>query len=210
MADNLNQSILNKARADKFLLSFTVPKCLKDIATTDERSTHHKSRRRVMPDSVQYAIYGMVVPEISIPSVEIPYSGQHMKVSGHVRDPYGDVSVDFNIDNQFSNYWYMWRWLDILNDHKLSSYDATRAGTSNERSMEGLRSASHLDPDIAKDYQADFTLFGLNEYNKRTVEFTYTKAFPISLGEIGYDYQDSSEITSSFTFSFSQLLVNLL
>ena len=60
------------------------------------------------------------------------------------------------------------------------------------------------------DYQVDMTIYGLNEFNKNVIEFTYTKAFPVSLGSIGYSYRDPSEMESSVTFSFSQLLVNLL
>ena len=214
MADNLNQSVLHKARLDKFILSFTVPECLKSTADHQERGSHHHSRNRVMPDKLQYSVYGVVVPEISIPSVELPYSGQHMKISGHVRDAYADVTVNFNVDNQYNNYWYVWRWLDVLNDYRESTYDDLGLGTSKPVSQfpnDDQRSRNRTqDPDIAQDYQTDMTVYGVNEYNKNTVQFTYTKAFPISLGEISYNYQDSGEVTSSLTFSFSQLLVNLL
>jgi hypothetical protein len=56
-----------------------------------------------------------------------------------------------------------------------------------------------------KEYTSDMSLFGLDEYNKRTVHFTYTEAFPVQLGNIDYNYQTEDEITSSFTFAFSQL-----
>lgn len=207
MADNLKQALQNKARLDKFILSFTVPQCLQSIESKTERATEHKSRTRVLPDKLQYSVYGVVVPEISVPSIELPYSGQHMKASGHARDAYEDVTINFNVDNQFNNYWYIWRWLDILNDSEVSTYDALGHGKSNPQLM-GSRNED--DPELMMDYQTDFTLYGINEYNKRQIEFTYTKAFPNSLGGIEYNYQSSDEIASSFTFSFSQLLVKLL
>jgi len=207
VADNLKQALQNKARLDKFLLTFTVPICLHSSESKTERATHHKSRLRVLPDKLQYSIYGAVVPEISVPSVELAYTGQHMKASGHARDAYEDVTVNFNIDNQFNNYWYIWRWLDVLNDSHMSTYDELNMGTSNPQKMD---EATGKDPDIMKDYQTDFTLHGINEYNQRQIEFTYTNAFPISLGSIEYNYQTAEEITSNFTFSFSQLLVKLL
>ena len=207
MADNLNQALQNKARIDKFILAFTVPACLKSSQSKTERGTDHKSRTRVMPDKLQYSIYGVVVPEISVPSIELPYTGQHMKVSGHARSVYDDVTVNFNIDNQFNNYWYIWRWLDVLNDSEMSTYDDLGVGTSNPQKMDV---ANSNDPNIMRDYQTDFTLFGLNEYNRRQIEFTYTRAYPNSLGSIDYNYQTADEVTSDFTFSFSQLLVKLL
>ena len=116
MAEILKQSNLNKARLDKFILSFTVPKCLKSSTTREQRATHHKSWMKVIPDDIQYSVYGVVAPEISVPSISLPQFGQHMKVSSHRRDEYPDISVDFNVDNEFNNYWYIYRWLDILND----------------------------------------------------------------------------------------------
>ena len=45
---------------------------------------------------------------------------------------------------------------------------------------------------------------------QETISFVYKQAFPVSLGNINYDYRSENEIESSFTFSFTQLLVNLL
>ena len=230
MSELNKQSHLNKARLDKFILSFNVPDCLKTSSTRDERGTNHKSHERVIPDSIQYSIYGAMVPEISVPSLTLPQFAQHLKVSSHRRDPYPDVTVNFNVDNEFNNYWYIFRWLDILNDQRTARYDEHNVGTSKSvgytpDEMQGLpvntRTSNYdmhgrptkedgVDPDIMYDYATTFTLYGLNEYNKNSVQFTYENAFPIALGEIGYNYQDSGEITSSFTFSFSQLNVNLL
>tara|TARA_Y100000310_G_scaffold329198_1_gene398573 strand:+ start:197 stop:892 length:696 start_codon:yes stop_codon:yes gene_type:complete len=231
MANVNKQSILNKARLDKFILSFNVPDCLKASVTRDERGTNHKSHERVIPDSLQYSVYGAVVPEISVPSITLPQFAQHLKVSSHRRDPFSDITVNFNIDNEFNNYWYIYRWLDILNDQHTAKYDEHNIGTSNSPGNEyyanenqGMPGGSinkvdmhnrptrkdHINPDILNDYATTFTLYGLNEYNKNMIQFTYKQAFPISLGEIDYSYQDSNEITSNFTFSFSQINVNLL
>ena len=209
MADSLKQSMLNKARVDKFILSFTVPECLRLIASSEERASHHKSDLRVIPDSLQYSIYGAVVPTVSVPSIELPQWGQTIKASSHNRPAYDDVTVEFTIDNQFNNYWYIWKWLDILNDSYDSGYDQMNIGSSNSI-PEYLNRGDILDPDLMKDYQTNFVLKGLNEYEKETVNFTYTRAFPIGLGEVTYNYRESSEIECSFTFSFSQLHVNLL
>ena len=215
MADNLNQSMLNKARADKFILSFSIPACLKGIAEKTNRGTYHKSDNSVQPDKLQYAVYGAIVPTVSVPAITLPYAGQHLKASGHARDAYDDVTVNFGIDNQFNNYWYIYKWLDILNDDSESVYDNKGVGTSNTFPYPGADEANRSrftskEPKVMEDYQVNFSLYGINEYNKNTVEFTYTNAFPVSLGDISYNYRDSSEIDCAFTFSFSQLLVKLL
>jgi hypothetical protein len=195
MADKVKQSIYNKARKDKFILALSVPDALKDEATKVDRRTHHKSDEKVMPDTLQFSIYGSVVPQVSVPSVDAPYAGQHLKVSGHTRPEYSDITVNFTIDNQFNNYWYIWKWLDILNDSKYSHYDHRGPNTTES---------------LMQDYQTNISIYGLNEFNKNSVKFTYTQAFPVSLGEIVYNHRDPGEIETSFSFAFSQMLVSLL
>jgi len=195
MPDKAKQALLNKARLDKFILSLTVPEALKSTVSKVERAVRHHSTPRAMPDMLQFSIYGVVVPSVTVLSNALPYTGQELKVTSHARSSYEDVTVNFTVDNQFNNYWYIWRWLDVLNDNKVGGYDA-RNETLPRRLLE--------------DYQTNFTIFGLNEYNKNTIEFTYTKAFPISLGEMMFNYRTTDEVECSLTFSFSQLHVNLL
>ena len=231
MADVNKQSILNKSRLDKFVLSFSIPECLRQLVTRDDRGTREKSGNTVVPDSLQYSIYGAVVPEIDVPSKVLPQFAQSLKVSSHAREPYSDVTVNFTVDNQFNNYWYIYRWLDILNDDKMASYDSDNVGTSVslhskyepvQTAAEGFdENFAHANPQrvhdgidtgpkLLQDYATDFSMFGMNEYNKKVVEFRYLQAFPTTLGEVAYNYRTPGEIESSFTFSFSQLNVNLL
>ena len=59
-------------------------------------------------------------------------------------------------------------------------------------------------------YQTDMSLYGLDEYENKRIEFVYTKAFPITLGNINYNYRESSEIESSMTFVYSQIHTKLI
>lgn len=201
MAEIINQSILNKSRKDKFVLSLSIPEALKEFVTKSDRRVDEKSYQKVIPDSLQFSIYGAVVPEISVTSEEVPYLGQTLKVSGHARPAYDDITVNFTVDNEYNNYWYIWRWLQVLNDPKHSVYD--------HHDTSPVPFDKQRPPRLLEDYQSDFTLYGLNEANKNAIKFTYTKAFPTALGEISYNYRDTEEIESSFTFSFTQMLVNL-
>jgi hypothetical protein len=217
VADKVKQAILNKARTDKFILVLSTPPALRGTSSKTERRAKEKSYQKVLPDSVQFSIYGAIVPGISVPSEELHYAGQSLKISTHNRPAYDDLEVNFTVDNQFNNYWYLWRWLDVLNDSKYGEFDYYDSSAAKSPSQDFPRSAASNHPKTTSqhneyllDYQVDMTIYGLNEFNKNVIEFTYTKAFPVSLGSIGYSYRDPSEMESSVTFSFSQLLVNLL
>ena len=188
MASNtIRQAVLNKSRSDKFLLVFDVPPILKEIS-----KKFNQNNEVVIPDSVQYSIFGTAVPEITVPAVENRYAGSTLYVSSHNKNPYPPVSVSFNVDNEYKNYWVLYQWLNLLH----SQYE----GRYNEREL--LR--DQVDPNF-KDYQTDLTIFGKDEFNNNRIKFTYTKAFPTSVNGIEYSYQNPDEIVSGFTFVYSQL-----
>ena len=202
MADIAKQSVLNKSRIDKFLLSLTVPEGLKQYSSRVQRATGVSSYSKVIPNTLQYSVEGTVVPSVNVPSLDQGYDRQVMKVSTHTRPSYDDVTVNFKIDNQFNNYWYVWSWLNMISDAKKGVFDYR-----NElREEQGAK----RDKDYMKDYMTDFSLIGMNEYNKEIIKFTYTNAFPTSLGSIEYNYQTEGEIQSSISFAFSQMLVELV
>jgi len=184
-----NQSFLNKGRADKFTLVFSVPPALRKIDSKTDRQTYN-----VNEDSFQFSVYGAVVPTLDVPALQIPYAGSNLYNSTHAREPFPPVTVDFTIDNGFNNYWVLYKWLNLMHDEKEGLYDAADLVT---------------DEDF-KSYQTDMTLFGLDEFNNKRIEFTYTKAFPVTLGEIQYNYRTAEEITSSMTFVYSQIHSKLI
>ena len=81
-----------------------------------------------------------------------------------------------------------------MNDEKLSQYN-------------GKEYTKELTPE---DYQTDISLYAKDEYDANIVKFTYTKAFPVGLGEINYNYRTAGEVETTFEYAFSQLLVELL
>ncbi len=190
MATNSNnQSFLNKSRLDKFLMVFQIPQALKKIDSKTERRTFNLNE-----DAFQFSVYGSVVPEITVPSIQIGYAGSNLYNSSHAKEPYPPVTVNFTVDNEFNNYWTIYKWLDLMHDEKEGLYD-----------VDGLS----IDERFAA-YQTDMTLYGLDEYDNKRIEFTYTKAFPINVGAMNYNYRDSSEIESSMTFVYSQIHSKLI
>lgn len=189
MPNALQQSFLNKSRVDKFKLVFQVPAALRKINKHIQRTN-----KTIIEDSIQFSIYGSVVPEIIVPGVDIRYTGSTLYVSSHSRASYPPVTVKFTIDNMYNNYWVIYQWLNLLHNDKTGTFDESNL----------------IGKDIFADYQSHISIYGLDEYDKERIKFTYTKAFPISIGSINYDYRDAAEIESSFTFVYSQLHTELL
>ena len=188
MVNTLPQSILNKSRVDKFLLVFDLPPILKTFSNT---LRSEEDGRSVKPDAVQFSIFGSMVPEITVPAIENRYAGNTLYVSSHSKNSYPPVNVKFNIDNEYNNYWVIYQWLNLLHDQKEGRYNAQNI---------------QIDGNF-NDYQTDMTIYGLDEYNNKKIAFKYTKAFPTSINNIDYNYQESGEITSGFTFVYSQMHV---
>ena len=189
MSNQYQQSILNKSRGDKFKLVFQLPNALKKINSHDNRSNS-----TVLQDSLQFSIYGTVVPAITVPALEIRYAGSTLYNSTHSKNSYPPVTVNFVIDNQYNNYWVIYQWLNLLHDEYSGTFD-----------YNGL-----IDDDIFADYQTDLTIYGVDEFNKEVIQFVYTKAFPTEIGGINYNYREGGEIESSFTFVYSQMHTSLI
>lgn len=186
MSNPTQQSILNQASKDKFLLVLDVPPFLKDMQVGDERPG-------VQP--LQLTVYGSVVPSASVPNVANGFSGQIQHVTSMHRPEFSPLTVNFVVDNRYHNYYVLWKWFDGLNSAVSGAYNIYR----DDRVSRKLY-----------DYQANMTIYGMDEYNKKVISFTYLHAFPIGMGGFDYNYQDTGIITSNITFQFDQLLVDLI
>jgi hypothetical protein len=187
------QSVLNRSGKDKFILVLNLPDVLKKDSLVNKLLT-------INP--LQVSIYGAVVPNIQIPSVQAPFAGQVLNVTSYSRPNYAPLGVSFVVDNNFKNYWILWKWLTIFNDPKEGIYTGTDIEL--ETWEDRLRSG------VLTEYQANFSVFGLNEYNQKTIEFKYYNAFITNLGGITYNYREPELIESTAEFQFSQFDVKLL
>jgi len=187
MAATYNQSMLNKARKDKFLMVLTPSKFLRDKINNLERGND-----TINLDSFQFSVFGIDVPDITIPQVETSYGAQVLKVTSYSRPSFNNVNVKFTVDNNYNNYWFIYSWMNLLNDDKTA--------IPNQGSY----------PPLLDDYSTTITIYGLDEYNKNKIKFEFHQVIPVKLGTIAYNYRDSGEVESSFEFSFFQLITNLL
>jgi hypothetical protein len=198
MGNNITytQSPFNKTRKDKFLMVMNIPLALRQIATKFERTPD-----TILPDTLQFSVYGTVIPDISVPAIQTRYSGQTLSHSSHSREPYPPINVNFTVDNRFNNYWVIYTWLDMLNNSTNGIYDSKNLTTPTRSITNNGANSSFYQ------YKSTISIFGLDEYDKRVIEFKYTDAFPSSVGGINYSYRDAGEVESSFTLNYSQLLI---
>lgn len=205
MADNLQQSFLNKSRQDKFLLVLGLPKAF----------------LKINPDisvrELQLSVYGSPVPSISVPAIDVPTQGQTLKVTSQSRPAYGPLTVNFTIDSEFKNYWTLWKWLDIMNHSEQSKMNDYFDKYQEIQLTDALTNTSftkvinkNQNESVYFDYMTDLTIFGLDEYNNRKIKFLYKNAFITDLSEISYNYRTVDELESTVSFAFSQLQVALL
>lgn len=187
------QSVLNRTGKDKFILVLNLPSILRKRLTNDEL---------LNINPLQISIFGTVVPPVQVPANEVRFGGQSYNVSSYARPNYPPLPVNFIIDNKFRNYWVLWKWLQVLNDPESSFYTGTDSRFETWKDK--------LDSGIVTEYQTNFSVIGLNEYNQYTVEFIFKNAFITNLGGINYDYNDTELIKSTAEFQFSRLDVKLL
>lgn len=204
---DIQQSILNKNRKDKFLLVLNLPDALKKI---DRSGQNTRDSEYLNFDTLQYSVHGTVVPVTTVLSTTLAYAGQNLNLTTGKREPYSEVSVNFTVDNSYNNWWVLWKWLSFINNAKTSTLDnedlvkfASMSTAANTKFL--FTSTGNLQP-----YQTNITVYGLDEYNNKKIQWNYSKAFITKLDGINYSYRDPELIESSFTFSFSQLVAELL
>ena len=205
MADTITQqSILNKSRKDKFLLVLNLPDALKKLNTF---STIDRANSNIVLDTLQYSVYGAVVPATNIEETSLPYAGQTLNLTSGKREKYEDITVNFTVDNGYNNWWVLWKWLNFINDAKTGTFDTENLAPlpTNSQDKVVYTSTTNLQP-----YQTLITVYGLDEYNNKKIQWSYNKAFITKLNGITYNYRDAEQMESSFTFAFSQLNAELL
>lgn len=187
------QSMLNKSRVDKFVLVINLPTPIREINKRGVRNNIN-----INLDTLQFSVYGTIVPRIQVPPIEARYMGSSVHLSSHSRPAYAPITINFTIDNYFNNYWVIFSWLNLLRDQK-------------EGASGIVDSKNVLDKKFGiDDYATTFTVYGKDEFNKNVIRWDYIKSFPVTLGEINYNYRNSTEIESTFEFAFHEVNVTLI
>ena len=191
----MNQAPFNKNRQDKFILVLNLPEGIKEI-----KDNINRNNNRINANSLEISIAGTVTPNISVPEQTLPYGAQTIKVSTHARPAYSSLNLKFNIDNEYKNYWAIYKWLDVINDVKTGTVNAD----------EIIKYPNTKPGQVLPIYSSNLTVFGLDEYNNRKIQWDYIGAFPTTLSEINWDYNSESEIAAQATFEFTRLEAKLI
>jgi hypothetical protein len=191
----ITQPTLNKARQDSFRLILTIPNILKTI-----NSSNIRENKLLSLDKLQFSVYNINLPDISIPEIALQAFGQNYNVTSYNRPAYTAVTVDFEVDNEYNNYWTMWKWMTLFN--------GVNTGLYGDKDL-FPKGYPKLEPKIQYDYTTSIFLELLDEYRNPKIEFTYKYAFPTKLGGLTFNYRDTNQVKSSFTFVFNQLEAKL-
>jgi len=202
MSDPIVQSVLNKARKDKFILVLTPPKAVREI------DSNERSNETVNKDAIQYSVYGTIVPKIAVPEIEVPYGGQTFKMSSHRRPSYENIFLNYTVDNRYNNYWVLYKWINVLNHNLEAIFHRDKNPYTGGSRV--LNQDIILDPEVIYEYGTTITVYALDEYDKRIAQFDYIGALPVSVGQITFNDRDPGEMESTFEFAFSQFDFKLL
>jgi hypothetical protein len=159
-------------------------------------------KRKYNADQIQFTTYGSPIPSVSVPSIDVPFDNQVYKASSLSRPAYQPLNVKFFIDNGYKNYWVIWKWLNLFNDAKTSKSEVHMEYMNNNKNAKLENPMQEL--------VSTFSIFALDEYNNKIVQFKYNHVFPVSLSEINFSHQDPSEISCTASFAFNQMNVELL
>jgi len=180
------QSPLNRSSKDKFIMILELPYVLRKRAQTDPT---------IDVNPLQISVFGTIVPDLAVPEVDARYAGQHIHLSSYSRPNYPPLTISFVVDNEYKNYYMLWKWLDTMNLAIESLYGGTQNPTGMDKIMKGDQF----------EYQTTFSILALNEYNEVALKFEYTKAFISTLGGIQYSYRDGALLEATAKFHFRKL-----
>lgn len=190
------QAPLNKAKKDRFRLILTIPNILKRLNNRNKREDAFLNL-----DTLQYSVYNINIPPTIIQSIPLRFDRQNYNVTSYNRTTYDPITVNFAVDNEFKNYWVLWKWMQLINDPQTSQYADTNIYPEGKPVIE---------PEIYTEYQTNIDVFGLDEYENERIHFQFKYAFIQKLGELNYNYRESTESDCNFEFVFNQLEVHLI
>ena len=166
----MDQSIYNKARRDKFAMVFDIPTALKRKAAEVQKAGCNVNLEAFAANSIQFSLFGTPVPKVTIDPVDLPYVGQVHRQTSYTRPSYSPLTIGMSIDNQFTNYWLLWTWLNLWNDTRTGEFDPAIMGNTTSTSIE--------------DYVTSFTIYGLDEYNNKVISFKLDIPFTVNVFSI--------------------------
>jgi hypothetical protein len=124
------------------------------------------------------------LPDINVPNAIVPTPFRNVPIISSGGLDYGDFRVDFIVDEDLSNYIYVWNW--IQKNNLAEDYSDSDVEYSNGR------------------------LLILNSNMRENIIVAFENLFPVSLSDLTFDVadQDVDYLTATITFKFVRYTFN--
>jgi len=185
-----NQSISNVTRKDKFKLIIDIPCALQNIIKETNSCSNLTIEKLILN------VWGYLVPEFQINNNDVGYGGQVFSFSNLSRPAIPPITVNFTVDNNFKNYFILYKWLDFQNDEELSIFDGKNLHQNHTGRI--------------NEYSSVFTIVALDEYDSEIAKWEFRNAYPISLGSLNISPRESTELETTVTFRANQVKMILI
>lgn len=144
------------------------------------------------------------VPNINFATSEIKRYG----IGPLEKKPYlpifNDITVDFIADNNGDIHKFFYMWMNGI----INFLDLPREG--GRRDQFGLSQKDPFTIEFKDDYSIPLTIRTFSDFQKQLVEVVLEGAYPISIGEIQYNWNDESQLVRfPVTFTFTHWRYNI-
>ena len=132
------------------------------------------------------------IPAVDINAVTVNFKGTSIETPGSVVQASSkELTFNYIIDSNWANYKVLYKYVD-----QLARF--TKIVKSEEYSTRGLGNT------LYKKFSIPITVYLLNEFKDRVMEFKYYNCWIKSFAELSMSYTDvPSEVTHSFTIAYS-------
>jgi hypothetical protein len=149
------------------------------------------STQRVEGES-SFLIRTAQIPAATIPSIEVPYFGRKIKISGE--RTFADWNTTIMNDEDFELRKTLENWMRGINSHIPNLMDPSYLRISGSNPKTGYKTNLNV------------TQFGKTGKKLRT--YTFVGAFPVNIGEIGLDWEATNRVeTFDVTWSYDYWVV---
>jgi hypothetical protein len=117
---------------------------------------------------------------------------------------FNDMTIDFIADNNGDIHKFFYMWLNSI----VNFTDLPREGGSKDQF--GTSSKDPFAVEFKDDYAIPVTIRTYSDFQKKLVDVTLENAFPVSIGEIQYNWNDENQLVRfPVTFSYTHWKYNI-
>lgn len=176
-------SNLNRLHDDSFDTILDLPKCLKNY-----NRKNNDPKKEISLSSLELNVRNFPIPELNIGASKIAYGVGSVTESGNKYQDFGDITIQFKVNDTMSNYWTLYKWLNMLIDL--------------EKGVGGGFSQNEI--------STTYSVFMLQQYKTPIGLWNFHGVTPVNLG--GFNLTNNSngeDLFIDFTFAFDYFTFDL-